>query len=255
MIAKQIFKVVFAIYFLVTLVVTTIHMLTEYRTNKNYVHDDLKLMYQTSESGLAAVLWEQDPQQIQFILAEMRQHPSLLGIKIVAPNGQLLGGSGTVVNDKGQSVSIRDNNREVFERRVMGMFAQEHLIAYQKTDGQSVDLGTVILYSNSKIVFLRVRFGFLMILVNAVIKTVALWLIFLAISRFWLSRPLAQLIQATEALDLENPQKVEIEMPTRERNEINILAEAFNQMIVQWTETYQEIQEINKTLDKKLQDQ
>ena len=43
------------------------------------------------------------------------------------------------------------------------MFAQPHAIAYKKSEHLAISLGTVTLYSNSRIVFLRIRLGFWMI--------------------------------------------------------------------------------------------
>lgn len=237
-IAKQMFKVVFAVYFLVTLVTTTVYILTDYQTNKEEVLRDLVFMYGTSEPALAQALWEQDPRQIRLLSEELVAHPSLLGIKILAPNGELRGGAGTVVNDKGQSVSLKEDNSEVFEHKVMGIFTQEHAVAHKNPQNVAVNLGTVILYSNAKIVLQRISLGFWMLMVNGVIKGLALWVIFLVASRIWLHRPLSLFAQAAENLDLNKPQKLEIELPTRQRNEVMALAEAFNGMVVKWVKNH-----------------
>ena len=231
-IAKQMFKVVFAIYFLVTLITTTVYILTDYQTNEEEVLNDLMWMYRSSEPELAQALWELDAPKLRQLSEDLVAHPSVLGIKMVAPNGQLLGGAGTVVNDKGQSVSINEQNQEVFEHKVMGMFAQVHEIAYSQSENLAVDLGTVTVYSNSRIVLLRIKRGVWMILISGVIKALALWLIFWLVSRIWLKRPFFLLTEAVKNLDVAQPKKLEIELPSRRRNEVSVLTEAFNQKVV-----------------------
>ena len=63
------------------------------------------------------------------------------------------------------------------------------------------------------------------------IKTLALWFIFLWVSRLLLNRPLSILTQATEKIDLETLENQTIDVRTKGRNELKILEETFNEMI------------------------
>ena len=122
-IANQIFKVVFAFYFLVTMMVTTILMLTDYRTAEKQVREELDLLYGATQAGIVDSLRRSDNKQLRFFLDAVVQQPSLLGIKIVAPDGRILAGAGILVNAKEQSVTVNLQGQEVLVGRVMGMFA------------------------------------------------------------------------------------------------------------------------------------
>jgi PAS domain S-box-containing protein len=73
-----------------------------------------------------------------------------------------------------------------------------------------------------------------MLIINAGIKTLALWLIFLWFSRKYLSQPLAIFTKATNNLsldDLDRGHDLKIDIRTKGRNELKVLEETFNSML------------------------
>ena len=235
-IANQIFKVVFAFYFLVTMMVTTILMLTDYRTAEKQVREELDLLYGAAQAGIVDSLRRSDNKQLRFFLDEVVQHPSLLGIKIVAPDGRILAGAGILVNAKEQSVTVNLQGQEVLVGRVMGMFAQTHKIVYQTGEGKARQLGEARLYSNTKIVFQNVRLRFILLVTGALLKTAALWLIFYWVMQFRISRPLSLFTYAMNHLELENPEEVKVDLQLQVRNELKALEGAYNGMIDKLTQ-------------------
>ncbi len=143
-IANQIFKVVFAFYFLVTMMVTTILMLTDYRTAEKQVREELDLLYGAAQAGIVDSLRRSDNKQLRFVLDEVVQHPSLLGIKIVAPDGRILAGVGILVNAKEQSVTVNLQGQEVLVGRVMGMFAQTHCLSNRRRKSPTIGRSALV---------------------------------------------------------------------------------------------------------------
>ena len=230
-IANQIFKVVFAFYFLITMMVTTILILTDFRTAEKQIREELDLLYGVAQAGIVASMQSSDNKQLRFVLDEVVQHPSLLGIKIVAADGKIVAGSGILVNAKGQSVTVNMQGREVLVGHVMGIFSQTHKIVYQNHQGQTQQMGEARLYSNTKIVFQKVRLRFILLVTGALIKTAALWLIFYWVMQIWLCRPLSLFAYALNHLDLDNPEEVKVDLQIQVSNELKILEEAHNGMI------------------------
>ena len=230
-IANQIFKVVFAFYFLVTMMVTTILMLTDYRTAEKQIREELDLLYGTAQSGIVDSLRRSDIKQLRFVLEEVAQHPSLLGIKIVDPDGKIVAGAGILINAKGQSVTVNRQGQEILVGRVMGIFSQSNMLDYQNQAGHTRKLGEARLYSNTKIVFHKVRIRFILLIVGALIKTAALWLIFYWVLQFWVCRPLSLFAYALNHLDLSDPEEVKVDLQIQVRNELKVLEGAYNSMI------------------------
>ncbi len=230
-IANQIFKVVFAFYFLVTMMVTTILMLTDYRTAEKQIREDLDLLYGAAQSGIVDSLQRSDNTQLRFVLDEVARHPSLLGIKIVDPDGEIVAGAGILINAKGQSVTVDRQGREVLVGRVMGMFSQSNMINHQNREGQNRKLGEARLYSNTNIVFQKVRIRFILLVAGALIKTAALWLIFYGVLQYWVCRPLSLLAYALNHLDFADPEEVKVDLQIQVRNELKVLEDAHNNMI------------------------
>ena len=109
-------------------------------------------------------------------------------------------------------------------------------------------MGEVTIYSNSSVVFQRVKLGFFLLLINALIKTVALWLIFLWFSNILLRKPLEALTDATEQVNLENLDTFKVEIETGEKNELTALKDSFNLMIENLNKSIVEQQQTENAL-------
>ncbi|MCP4688922.1 MAG: PAS domain S-box protein, partial [Desulfobacterales bacterium] len=96
--------------------------------------------------------------------------------------------------------------------------------------------------------------GYALIVINAVIKTIALWVIFLYVSRFVLRRPLSILTSATKKLNLENLEHFKIDIQSSGQDELKILQEAFNDMIkklILGREQFEKVYKSMKTSEEK----
>ncbi|MBT4286421.1 MAG: hypothetical protein HOD92_03725, partial [Deltaproteobacteria bacterium] len=128
------------------------------------------------------------------------------------------------VDSKGDQKIIK--KKEVFS----GLFWHKFTIVYTDEHGFKEKVGEGILYSNNEVVFQKVRQGFIFIVFNAILKTIALWVIFLWMGRMLLSRPLHSIIDTISRLDLDTLEDLKVDIKTSGKNELKILEDTFNFM-------------------------
>lgn len=210
-ISVKLLKVVFSLYFLLTLLVTAVHIGVEYRHTKNAVAQELVTIENTFRDSLATALWQLNQKQLEAIARGIYDLPVILGIRIVDADEQLLVALGD------ESVAS-DNFFHEFD--INWEFNNEHIY-----------LATVRLYSGTAVVIDRVKVGFMMIALNAIIKSVALWLLFLWALRRHLGRYMDRLGEQLEEIDLDKVQEQRLELGVRGENELSLLERRFNEML------------------------
>ena len=109
-IATKLLKVVFSIYFVLTVTVTLIHMGAEYSHTKDTVVEELKIIQQTFEPVLATAIWDMNVNQLKSTFLGMVKFPIILGVKIENQRGKTLGAAGTIINQNGEAM-IQEKKR------------------------------------------------------------------------------------------------------------------------------------------------
>ncbi|HEA64701.1 MAG TPA: PAS domain S-box protein, partial [Candidatus Aminicenantes bacterium] len=232
-IATQLITVVFSIYFLVALTLTLIHMTAEYYDTKDSVIQDLRMLHKTFEPGLAKFVWDFEKGALHAAITGLLNIPIVEGIKVENSSGDEIGMAGTVLNHKGERIVIdQDGNilSTIRETGISELFFEKFSLNFVY-EGEKQKVGNITLYSSTDVVFGKVQYGFILIIVNAIIKTVALWIIFLIAGRFLLHRPLSLLTKATEQLNPDNLENFKVDIQTSARNELKVLEKSFNEMI------------------------
>lgn len=223
----QILKVTFAIYFIVTLTVTIIHMRAEYIHIKQETLKELSAMQETFEPVLTQSLWRLDRFQWESTLKGMMKSPILVGVKL-QDNDQILYLSGITLDNNGNVTTTNDNHFENKENATIYTQLLEHDFTLIYT-GQQV--GKVTLYSSNKVIYQKVKVGFFFIILNSIIKTITLWILFVWIGYRLLNRPLRIMIDKLQDFHLDRLDCFRMDINTKHRNELNILEDAFNSMI------------------------
>ncbi len=248
-IAAHLLKVVFALYLVIVVTVTLLHLLSVYVHTKTSVLHELEIIGSTFKPGLEQALWEMNLTQMHSIMAGIVQLPAIVGVRIEDDQGGIIEQVGRVLNLQENAIVINQEGTQELESSTSKLFGHEFPLFYARGD-QEFPVGNVTMYSSSGVVFERIRFGFLLLLIAAAIQIIAFWMLFLWISRTRLSRPLAELTYATGQLDLDNLENVNIRVHTTGRNELKILEEAFNTMIQKLLTARETLQELNRTLQR-----
>lgn len=248
-IGTRLLKVVFSIYVLISISLTALHMYSEYRNTKQEVRREMVALHQIIRKGLTNAFFDADLFQVRDILEGMATSPSVLGCKLEDTMGNTIEKNGA--NFKSALIFLGDSPREsgYREDRETGFFVYKFPIIYTY-DVQKIRMGTLYIYSGNAVIFQKVRHGFVLIIVNAVIKTTALWIIFLYFSRSMLVRPLGILTAATEKLSPDNLQNFKVDVGIRGRNELKILEEAFNSMVRKLHNASVDIKNYTNALDR-----
>lgn len=227
-ISKTLLKIIFSFYLVIAITVTCFHMVTEYIQTKNKIYNELQLLKNTLSPSLANALWAGDSTQIKAIIQGTVELPSVSGVVIRDEYRDIINQTGTVFQQKLPSIEINPNLEDGSSQGDLTWYRSPILFTFK---GKSAVVGFVTLFSTSDIVFNQVKLSFLFLCVNAAIKTVALWIIFLWAGRIILEKPLTQFINAARYINLNNLKDCSLSIDTVGKNEFHTLEETFNIMI------------------------
>ena len=128
-------------------------------------------------------------------------------------SGEIFSEKGWVLNKDNKVVFIGEEGVEVesgvMQRHKNLLPLEFPLIVTMKDINHEVANATF--YSSSEVIFNKVQTDYIFILVSALLKTLALWYIFLLVSRKLLSKPLLGLTKATESFDPNKPDNLILE--------------------------------------------
>lgn len=239
-ITRRLLVVVFSIYLVITVTVTLLHMDFEYEFSKRQTIESLKNIQAMTHDSISQAIWEFNNTQLDAILNGLISNQYIVGVKLAIPdtdtNSDLKSKViGLVDDSQGNIVYVNPNDKTIesvhytFERLIPYVFPIEHTDALSRT----LVIGTMVLYSSNTIVFEQVKASYILIIVNAIIKTLALWIFFLWAGYHFISKPLAQLTEAINQLARGNwdTELIYTTVHSKQKTEINTLFDTFNQMI------------------------
>lgn len=254
-IATRLLAITFAIYLVVAVAVTLGHMKFEYDQAKENILADLKVFHTTFQPILSQMVWSINRDALHRTAEGIAEAPTIVGVRIAA-NGLDEVVVGTVLDGRAVAAPASGSGQATLWESPdrIGLFGYEFPIIYKVGDGREEMLGKVILYSSTKVVFQRVQYGFMVIVANSIIKSIALWLIFYWLSKRLLRRPLDALTDAVHDIDFVHLQPIAIGRGAGGRNELVVLEEAFNSMIVKLQSARDELRDANHSLERKVQE-
>jgi len=239
-IATRLLKIVFGLYLIIAIGVTVSHMFMEYRYQKKNIHQELMDIQKTFERALGINIWHLNHESLVSTLEGMLNLSELVGVKIQNINGAdvAIGGIITQKGITGEAglhvnlLGLLPEESDVHENEKYNLDVFTHIFPVLYSNNKKTkQLGKATLYSNASVVFQRVKLGFLLLVINAVLKTTALWLIFLWVSTLLLRKPLGILTKATASISMDNLGEFSVDTETSGRNEIKILEEAMTSMV------------------------
>ena len=97
--------------------------------------------------------------------------------------------------------------------------------------GRTTTVGTVTLLSSNDVIFSRIEVGIYFLIGNAIVKTTFLVFLFSLAFIKLLTEPLQELTDQMKQLDLHDPEASKFHIMNDEKNELNILEDAYNNLI------------------------
>ena len=248
-ISTQLMRWVFFWYCIVALTVTGIQVFAEYQDTQQSIQKELASYQLIFDQVVGKAMWNLDRDGLAVILNSMVNVPVIEGVKI-SREDELFMARGRVT--EGTTTSIYDAQ---FDSHVdlsnETTFFHQYPIQYNYS-GSTLALGTVTLYSSSAVVFSRVKTGFLYIFINAILKTVALWLIFLWVSKRVLIKPLKTLTRKVQDINFDNLQSINFENQDESTQEMYQLHLAFVEMGHKLSQAKKSVESFNNKLEIKV---
>ncbi len=239
-IATRMLLVILGLYLLVAMTITLSHVLVEYKYQKENIIQDLEDIEQAFENGLAVSLWGLDQQALQASVEGMLRIPTLVGVKISNLENTIISIGGIIIEQNktgrvGLHVNISGCSDE--EKTVHGdelysleIFQRQFSITYD-LEGEKILLGQATLYSNSSVIYRRMKLQVVMLLVNLVLTLLTFSMALLWVVNRYLRKPLGILTNAMEDISLNSLGSFSIDTRASRRNEIKVLEESINFMV------------------------
>lgn len=233
--AGRLFKLVFSWYLLLAIVVTCVQLGIEYASIRATITSDLAALGRSFSPSVSDAMWTYDQPLLESLARGIGQTAIITGVKVENSQGE------NVVSDGHLPAAGK-----IASDSLLAPFQMHTVVLQSKSLSEHHvprKLGRLVLYSDRAVVLARVRNSFVVILINSIVKTAGLWLIFYWAITWRLSRPLNELAEAVTNLDLkaeEDREPVLLKYPYRD--EIGLLVASLNDMRVRLSASHRELE-------------
>ena len=252
------------LFYLVVVCGISFWLITDnYRSARKGVLRELKIYEDTFRQPLTENVRSRDMGQVSTLIQGILQIPQIVGVRIIDPSkGQILARRGWVPHPRDgvlryyrQDGTIAD---ALEDKKVSDSFNYHFRLAHPLA-GRDEIVGEVAFFSDSGLIFDRIRHRVILIIAGAVAQIVLLWIFFSWISRRLLSRPLLRLKDTVESFDLNKPEAPPATLPIEGEDDLAILSRAFVTMQKRLVQTIQslnqkqlELRHLNENLKAKV---
>ena len=248
--SKKLLARVLSVYFVLTLIVTTGQIFTEYLNAKSHIEGELKTLKNTFSTSLTRAIWELNTPQAESIALGLMELSIIEGVQIRDENSNYIADLGRTSKLFGESI-----NRGVIRDHSGGTFGYSFPLIFEFS-GRTSLVGDVTLYSSSDITFSRIEVGIFFLLGNAIIKTAFLVFLFMSAFRTMLTNPLNELTQQISNFNLDDPKSSKLDLSIGDDNELKVLETSYNKLVDEMIEfqtklagTRKELKNANLMLD------
>lgn len=228
-------------------------MVKEYHHTQKEIVKELSLYQAVFGQVLARSIWDLDRERITENLNVLFNMPVIVGIKIVKPKETEVFMAKGLVDDNGV---IRNflSNRDELSRDPMELLSYEFPLNYNFS-GKAIKLADVTLYSDSNVVLSRVGLGYLFLLINSIIKSLALLVIFYFFAKYIVLKPLRSLTKKIHSINFDNLDEYDSRyIISKTPNELDELYSSFNALVKELALSKNEIVSVKNDLEKEVVD-
>lgn len=260
--AGRLLKLVLEIYFIVAMSVTSVQLFLEYQNEKDRLADEIEHVITTFEPILAQGFWNLDVQHLESTMHGLLTNQQVIGVQILDTNNERMMAYGLVKSEDEQIYLIDELGEKVAKENqqnaISTVYEFRRSVSYKDRNKDKEVLGHVVLYSSSEIVLQRASYTFGITLINAIIKTFFLWLIFYFVLNKMVAKPLGDITRAMNRLDPNNPEtneKDDIAEDTglsQRTDELGILVRTFVAVKYSLKTKNKELEEYQRELENKV---
>ena len=262
-------KMVFGLYFILTVAITIVQLVAEYRHAKDGVFHDMVDLAETLKDSLTRSLWSYNFEQMSATMIGIDKVSIISGAKVVQPDGTIYASIGmyptseTVISEKKINSSFGEIREIVYESEGGNRIVYSHNFPIIQTEkNRRLIVGYGYFYMDRSSITHRVEYGFILIIISTILKALALWFIFLFFTKRIVAKPLSVLTAATQEMNPNNDIFTEADesfemqalLRSTKNDELTFLARVFVQMRDAVTEKIHVIEEQNRTLERRVAD-
>lgn len=254
--SARLFRAVFGFYLLVAVSVTLLQMRSEYHTAMQSISDDVNNLAVSFSPALSAALWTLNDSLLDAVLLGLDNISFITGYEIRDTHGTLLRGhgmtpAGTAGAGNTQPAATKPPSAPAPRFDFMPAFT--FTLQHADNTGKTWGVGSATFHVANDVVISRVLHSFMLILVNAAVKTAALWLIFLLVAKRLLHKPLASLAEQMQQVDTDSVGSIRVDMNAPSGDELESLGHSFNQMLDKLATAHTALQRVNQDLELRVQ--
>jgi PAS domain S-box-containing protein len=261
--SDKIFGYTMLFYLVVICAITFWLVADNYRSARKGVLRELKIYEDTFKQPLTENVRSGNMDQISNLIQGIVQIPQIVGVRIIDPGkGQILARRGWVPHPRDgveryyqQDGTIADAPKE---KKPGDNFIYRFRLVHQMGDRDEA-VGEVTFFSDTGLVFDRIKHRVILIITGAAAQIVLLWIFFSWISRRFLSRPLLRLKDSVESFDLKKPDEPPVTLHIEGEDELAVLSRSFSAMQKRLVETIRslnqkqiELRHLNENLEAKV---
>jgi len=227
-------------YLLLALSMTGVQLAIQYFTVGHAIGKDLASLGRTVEPGITQAMWELDATRLAAMARGIRQNAIVTGVQIRTEKGAIIVADGQLPAAPAESASVFSGQ---YKQDVVPLF-------HQSIDGKRESIGVLNLYASRAVLWDRIKYHLLMVLLNSIIMTTGLWLIFSWTIRYRLSDSVTGMAKAVAGWrhrSVEDGKVERIEYPYHD--ELGGLVSALNESQARLFESMQRLTEVNANLE------
>lgn len=232
-ISRKLLTRVLSFYFILTVSVTGIQIVAEYFNTKNHINSELLTLENTISGSLTRAVWELNTQQAIDISNGLIAIPMIKGITVTDEANNIITQLGEAISPEQLKIDNNDNtgnDAQIISSTSGGLFGHSFPLIFEFS-GRTTSVGRVTLLSSNAVIFSRIEVGIYFLLGNAIVKTAFLVFLFTLAFHKLLTSPLQELTEQIKHVDLDDPEASKLHSMNYEKNELNILEDAYNNLI------------------------
>ncbi len=235
----RLFKLVFGGYVILAIVVTLVQLTLEYSSIQRTIATDLDALGQSFTGGVASAMWELDRPLLQTMAKGIAQAAIVTGVSIRSETGETMAQVGAI------PAPLANTAHTLF-----APYQSTTSPLVRQTPTGERDIGSLTIYTARSVAVNRIRYSFFVILVNSLIKTAGLWIIFWFVLSRRLARPLSRLTEVVSQLEFVAGSPREITLDYPHEDELGRLVGAMRTMQERLSASRQELDGVRLRLEE-----
>ena len=249
--ATKLIRLVMSFYFLVAFAVTVGQLVFEYMDEKDRLNTQVDHLAEIFLPVLAQSLWNYENSQIESTTEGILKNNFVFGVRVINESDKVISAIGRMTGDQQEdSGKASESRSSLLEYR----YPIHFLDPFENTDHI---VGELVIYSDSALIVERAAKTFVLTIINAIIKTIALWVIFYYVLKAYLIHPMGTLKDAIERLNPRSTATTAKDIAidpkvANQTNELGVLLRSFIETQDALLERNRELKEYHESLEEKV---